>query len=187
MANSSSSYVKSEPKRPFYSDHEANLSYTSIFDTSLEHNLPNQIDSIPSASSAIFIDAPVVPSNETSCDLLQSLSAPILPVYINMDISEQTNDVDLAGAMTTTDPPLSPSYVDYSLPSTTVQRHSHHYLPHHSQNRNRYPYVFYYERRSAFRQPRTPNGIEKNEQIFIENILFSSLNAKTFIAWLYTR
>jgi hypothetical protein len=151
MANSSSSYVKNEPTGPLYSDHEPNLLYTSIFDTSFEHNLPSQIDSIPPASSSIFIDAPVVPSNETASDLLQGFSAPTLPVYINMRISEQTGNVG------------SPSYVDHRLPSTTaVQRHSQHHPPYHSQNRNRYPYVSYYNRRSASQQPRTPNGIEKN-------------------------
>ncbi|CAF3911683.1 unnamed protein product, partial [Rotaria sp. Silwood1] len=114
MATSSSSHVKSESTGPFYSDHEANLSYT------LEHNLPNQIDSIPpSSSSSIFIDAPVLPSNETPSEFLQGFSAPTPPVYINMSISEQTSDVDFAGPITTTDPPLSPSYTDYPLPSTT--------------------------------------------------------------------
>ncbi|CAF0813551.1 unnamed protein product [Rotaria sordida] len=165
MANSSSSYVISEPTGPFHSDHEANLSYRSIFNTSLEHNLPNQIDPIPPSSSSIFIDAPVLPSNETPSDFLHGFSAPTLPVYINMNISEKTNNVDFAGPITTTDPPLSPSYVDYPLSSTTVQRHSHHYLPHHSQNQNRYPYVHYYERRSTFRRPRTPNAPSMPEHL----------------------
>ncbi|CAF4901442.1 unnamed protein product, partial [Rotaria sp. Silwood1] len=161
MATSSSSHVKSESTGPFYSDHEANLSYT------LEHNLPNQIDSIPpSSSSSIFIDAPVLPSNETPSEFLQGFSAPTPPVYINMSISEQTSDVDFAGPITTTDPPLSPSYTDYPLPSTTVQRYSHyHHLPHHSQNQNRYPYVPYYEQRSAFRRPRTPNAPSMPEHL----------------------
>jgi hypothetical protein len=135
MASSYSSYVKSEP----------NLSYTSIFDTSLEHKLPLQIDSIPPTPASVFIDAPVVPSNETPFDLSQSSSAPILPVYINMGVSKQTNDVD------------------HPLPSTTVPEHSHHHLPYYSQNRNRYPYLSYYERRPAFRRPEIPKGIEKNE------------------------
>jgi hypothetical protein len=78
------------------------ISYKSIFDTSLEYNLPNQIDSILPASSSIFIDAPVVPSNETPSDLLQRFSAPTLLVYINMNISEQTDNVDFAGTITTT-------------------------------------------------------------------------------------
>ncbi|CAF4081011.1 unnamed protein product, partial [Rotaria sp. Silwood1] len=87
-------------------------------------------------------------------------------VYINMSISEQTSDVDFAGPITTTDPPLSPSYTDYPLPSTTVQRYSHyHHLPHHSQNQNRYPYVPYYEQRSAFRRPRTPNAPSMPEHL----------------------
>ncbi|CAF3832055.1 unnamed protein product [Rotaria sp. Silwood1] len=160
MATSSSSYVKSESTGPFDSDHEANLSYT------LEHNLPNQLDSIPSSSSLIFIDAPVLPSNETPSEFLQGFSAPTPSVYINMSISEQTSDVDFAGPITTTDPPLSPSYTDYPLPSTTVQRYSHyHHLPHHSQNQNRYPYVPYYEQRSAFRRPRTPNAPSMPEHL----------------------
>jgi hypothetical protein len=141
----------------------ANLSHMSILDIPLEHSLPNEIDSIPPASSSNFVDAPVAPSNEAPSDLLQGAPAPTVPVYINMGISEQTGDVNFAGPITTADPPLLPSHVDYSLPSRTVQRHSHHHhhLPHHSQNRNRYPYVPYFERQSAFRRSRTPSGIEK--------------------------
>ncbi|CAF5186652.1 unnamed protein product, partial [Rotaria sp. Silwood1] len=60
----------------------------------------------------------------------------------------------------------SPSYTDYPLPSTTVQRYSHyHNLPHHSQSQNRYPYVPYYEQRSAFRRPRTPNAPSMPEHL----------------------
>jgi hypothetical protein len=139
----------------------ANLSHISIFDTSLEHHLPNEIDSIPAASSSNFVDALVAPSNEAPSNLLQVAPAPTVSVYINMGISEQTGDVNFAEPITPTDPPLLPSHVDYPLPSITVQRHSHHHHPHQSQNRNRYPYVPYFERRSAFRRSRTPSGIEK--------------------------
>jgi hypothetical protein len=127
----------------------------------------------PPASSSIFVDAPVVPSNEIPLDHLHGYSAPTQPVYINIGRSEQTDDVNFAGPITTTNPPLSPSLasipVDQPLPPTTVPRHD--YLPHRSQIRNRYPYLPSYERRSKFphsyfalSQSMIPKGIEKNSQ-----------------------
>ncbi|UJR36945.1 hypothetical protein I4U23_029654 [Adineta vaga] len=179
MASSPPSSVKSEPTGNLYSGHEQNLSYTSMYDTSIENTLPIRTDDIPPVSSSIFIDAPVLPSNDTPFDLLQGFSAPTLPVYINMGMNNTTDNVAFSGPITTTDPQLSRSLaaidVDHPLPSSTISRHSHHHhhFPHHSQNRNRYPYLqrqsskgihrisdlgnsldglSYYEQRPAFRR-----------------------------------
>jgi len=179
MASSTPSSVKSEPTGALYSDHEPNLSYVSMYGTSLENNLPIKKDSIPQASSAIFIDTPNAQSNDTF-DLLQGYSAPTLPVYINMGVNEHTDDVNFSGQTPTTDPHLSRSLasidVDRPIHPATIQRHTshHHHYPHHSQNRNRYPYLqrpvsskainitqgsrtsldglSYYEQRPAFRR-----------------------------------
>jgi hypothetical protein len=220
MASSPPSSVKSEPTGVFYSAHESNLSYTSLYDTSIENTLPSQTDKMPPVSSSIFIDGHSLPSNEIPYELLQGCSAPTLPVYINMGGNQQSNDVTFAGA-TTTDAPFSRSLatidVDRPIPPTTIQRHSqhhHHHFPHHSQNRNRYPYLQrpisskalnqtqgsrtsldglpYYEQRPAFRRsyfalrrPRIPKGIEEiNKRFLLKNYSFSSTNAKTFISWL---
>ena len=207
MASSSPSSFKSEPTGISYSAHDQNLSYTSIYDTSIENTLPIQRDEIPPASSSIYIDTPALPSNETHYDILQGFSAPTLPVYINMGLNERANDVNFAGSSTTTDPPLSRSLaaidVDHPLPPTTSQRHTHHHhhFPHHSQNRNRYPYLQrqvstkalnrtsesrtsldglpYYEQRPAFRRSyfalrrqRIPKGIQKLNKIFYSIYLF---------------
>ncbi|CAF1277667.1 unnamed protein product [Adineta ricciae] len=179
MASSPPSSVKSEPTGGLYSAHEPNLSYASAYDTSLEHTLPHATDDEPAASSSIFIDAPVLPSNDAPFELLQGFSAPTLPVYINMGMNDTADNVTFAGPITTTDPPLSRSLaaidVDHPAPSTTAARHSHHHhhFPHHSQARNRYPYLQrqsskglhrtsesrssleglpYYEQRPAFRR-----------------------------------
>jgi hypothetical protein len=148
MASFSPSSVKSEPTGPLY---ESNLSYTSLFDTSIENTLESQTDANPRTTSAIYIDAPASPSNETPFELLQGVSAPTLPVYINMGLNEHTDDVNFAGTRqtTTTHPQLSRSLasvvVDHHHPSTSagVQRqiHHQHHFPHHAQNRNRYPYI----------------------------------------------
>jgi hypothetical protein len=222
MANSPPSSVKSEPTGTFYSAHDQNLSYTSMYDTSIENTLPIHTGEIPAISSSIYIDAPVRPSNDTSFDLLQGYSAPTLPVYINMGSDRQRDDVTFAGP-TTTDSQYSRSLVamdvDHPLPPTVSQRHihHHHHFPHHSQNRNRYPYLQrpisskglnriqdsrssldrlpYYEQRPAFRRSyfalrrqRIPKGIEKQEILFeTSSSFFSSTNAKTFISWFYTK
>jgi hypothetical protein len=204
MANSPPSSVKSEPSGALYSPHGPNLSYTSIYDTSIENTLPLETDQIPPVSSSIYIGAPNNSSNETSFDHLQGFSAPTLPVYINMGL----NYVKFAGQTTTTDQPLSRSLatidVDHQLPSSSTQRHSHHHhhFPHHSQNRNRYPYLLkpistkilhrasalststedlsYYEQRPAFRRSyfalrrqRIPKGKKsKKKEKFYLKILF---------------
>ncbi|CAF3971738.1 unnamed protein product [Rotaria sp. Silwood2] len=178
MASSSPLSVKSEPRDILYTANESNSSNTSAYDTSFDNTSPDQ--RYPTTSS-IFIDAPIVPSNDTSFDILQGYSAPTLPVYINMGLNEHPDDVNFAGPITTTDHPLSRSLaaidVDQPLASTTIQRHSHHHhhhFPHHQQNRNRYPYLqrpiilkgfnrtqipsnsldnlYYYEQRPAFRR-----------------------------------
>jgi hypothetical protein len=211
MANSPPSSVKSEPTGTFYSAHDQNLSYTSMYDTSIENTLPIHTGEIPAISSSIYIDAPVRPSNDTSFDLLQGYSAPTLPVYINMGSDRQRDDVTFAGP-TTTDSQYSRSLVamdvDHPLPPTVSQRHihHHHHFPHHSQNRNRYPYLQrpisskglnriqdsrssldglpYYEQRPAFRRSyfalrrqRIPKGIEKQNY---EEILFKT--SSSFLA-----
>jgi hypothetical protein len=148
MASSTPSSVKSEPTGPLYSGHERNLSYTSMYDTSLENNLPIQKDPKPQASSSIFIDTPNAQSNQTF-DHLQGYSAPTLPVYINMGVNEHANDVHFSGQSLTPDPHLSRSLasidVDHPIRPPAIQRHTsqhhHHHYPHHSQNRNRYPYL----------------------------------------------
>ncbi|CAF0982518.1 unnamed protein product [Adineta steineri] len=180
MAHSSPSSVKSEPSGTLYSANEPNLSYTSLYDTSIDNTLTNQTNDLPPTSSSIYIDGPIVPSNDTPYDLLQGFSAPTLPVYINMGMNQPTDNVTFAGPITTTDLPLSRSLasinVDHPLPPTSIQRHNHqhHHFPHHSQNRNRYPYLLgpvtskgltrssdsrgsldglpYYEQRPAFRR-----------------------------------
>ncbi len=112
MANSPPSSVKSEPTGTFYSAQDQNLSYTSMYDTSIENTLLVQTGEIPPISSSIYIDAPVRPSNDTSFDLLQGYSAPTLPVYINMGLDRQRDDVTFAGpTATTTDSQYSRSLV----------------------------------------------------------------------------
>ena len=208
MASSPPSSVKSEPTGVSYSANEQNLSYTSMYDTSIENTLPSQTDQIPGQSSSIFIDAPALPSNDTPYDLLQGFSAPTLPVYINMGMNERADDVNFGGSRTTTDAPLSRSLaaidVDRPISSGAMQRHSHHHhhhFPHHSQNRNRYPYLQrptstkvlnkpqltsstiealpYYEQRPAFRRsyfalrrPRIPKGTETNQHEILLKIFF---------------
>jgi hypothetical protein len=202
MSSSPPSSIKSEPTGVLYSAQDANLSYTSLYDTSIENTLPLQTDQKPPPSSSIFIDGHNLPSDDAPFDHLQGYSAPTLPVYINMGVSESTDDVNFAGPMTTTDQPLSRSLatidVDHPLPpTTTMQRHTHHHhhFPHHSQNRNRYPYlqrpvsskalnqtqasrtsldsIPHYEQRPAFRRAyfalrrqRIPKGIEELNKRF---------------------
>jgi hypothetical protein len=145
MSSPLPSSVKSEPAGPLYSVYGSNYSYTSIDDTSLESTLTIEANPILPVSSSIPIDAQVSPSDETSYDRYQGFSAPTRPVYINMGVNDQQDDVRFAP--TTPDPPLSQSigtvYVDRSSPQPTTQRqsHHHHHHPHHSQTRNRYPYL----------------------------------------------
>jgi hypothetical protein len=180
MASSLPSSVKSEPAGALYSGRGSNLAYTPLYDTSLENTLSSQTGSTPQVSSSIYIGAPAYASNETPYDL-QGVSAPTLPVYINMGLNERTNDVHFGGP-TTPDAPLSHSFasfdIDHTSPPIPIQRqHSHHHahhFPHNSQNRNRYPYlqrpisskaingtqasrtsldgIPYYEQRPAFRR-----------------------------------
>ena len=151
MASSSPSSVKSEPSGAFYSPQGPNLSYSSIFDTSVENTLPAQSDSQPTTTASIYIDAPSSRSSEPSYELLQGFSAPTLPIYINMGLHDPADNVAFAGPKTTTnqtttsDAPLSRSLatidVDRSILAPAMQRHSHYHFPHHAQNRNRYPYL----------------------------------------------
>lgn len=143
MANSPPSSVRSDPTGGPDADQEPNSSYTSLFDTSLEHHLPMQTTSIPPASSSIFIDAP---EQDEPFDNLQGYSAPTLPVYINMGMNERADHVNFAGPIATTpDPPMSRSLafidIDYPILQSTQRRSHHQHHPHHTQNRNRYPYL----------------------------------------------
>jgi hypothetical protein len=136
MASFTPSSVRSEPAGGLYSNLESNSSYSSLFDTSIEP---------PPASSSIYIDTPMQPSSDTPYDLLQGYSAPTIPVYINMGVTEHPDDVTFAPT-TPTDAPLSRSLgsdVHRVLPPTLERHNSHHphHYSHHSQNRNRYPYL----------------------------------------------
>lgn len=144
MASSSPSSVKSEPAGALYSaHHQPNLSYTSLFDNSLDNTLPSQTSTIPPPPTSSLIDIPNAQTDEQTFYHLQGYSAPPASVFINYDSNERHGDVRFSGS--TTDQPLfAPIDVDHPQHPTTIQRHSshhpHHY-PHHSQNRNRYPYL----------------------------------------------
>ena len=150
MAASSPSSVKSEPTGGLYSNNEPNLSYSSIFDTSIENTLPTQSDAPTTATASIYIDAPSNRSSEPSFEALQGFSAPTLPVYINMGMNEHPDDVTFAGPITTANQPTSNIHMsrslatielDHPISAPAIQRHSHYHFPHHAQNRNRYPYL----------------------------------------------
>jgi hypothetical protein len=208
MASSPPSSIKSEPAGPLFSGLDGNSSYTSLFDTSIDHTIP---DSAPPVSASINIEKSTGPSNETPFDNYQGYSAPTLPVYINMGSNDRGDHVRFAGTSPPTpEPPLSRSLaaidVDRAIPSTSQrQSHQHHYS-HHSQNRNRYPYLQrpisskglnriqdsrssldglpYYEQRPAFRRSyfalrrqRIPKGIEKQNY---QEILFKT--SSSFLA-----
>lgn len=145
MANSPPSSVRSEPSGPFYSGQEPNLSYTSLLETSMDDHPSTSTDIKPPASSSIFINAPAAPSHDASYDYLQGYSAPTLPVRIGLGSDERVNDVTFAPLPTTPDPPISRSFtsadVDQPVVVSTQRRSYHHHYPHHTQNRNRYPYL----------------------------------------------
>lgn len=168
MASSPPSSVKSEPIGVLSSGHDPNLSYTSIYDTSIETTLPISTEPLPTtATTSIFIDPPASPSGEGPFDLMQGFSAPTLPVYINMGVNEAADDVTFAGTngvtskSVTADIPMSLSLatidVDHPIPSAPTQRQSHHHphhFPHHAQNRNRYPYL---------QRPSTNRGLHRSQ------------------------
>ena len=172
MASSPPSSVKSEPIGALSSGHDPNLSYTSIYDTSIETTLPISTEPLPSTTTttttSIFIDPPASPSGEGPFDLMQGFSAPTLPIYINMGVNETADDVTFAGTngvtskSVTADIPMSRSLatmdVDHPIPSAPSQRQSHyhhpHHFPHHSQNRNRYPYL---------QRPSTNRGLHRSQ------------------------
>lgn len=154
MASSPPSSVKSEPVGAAYAANDPNLSYTSIYDTSIETTLTLPPDPLITTTAPILIDAPAIPSPEVPFDLMQGFSAPTLPVYINMGDRETNDDVMFAGpigatsASVTTDMPMSSSLgaidVDHPMPLGPSQRRSHHHVhhySHHVQSRNRYPYL----------------------------------------------
>lgn len=178
MASFSPTSVKSEPAGVLYSVHQSSVSLSSS-----EDRLPGHTDNITSSSSSpIDTAASGSSAYNTSADALQGYSAaPTVPVYINLGLSEHTDELGRVGPTTTSNQPLSPPSmlidVDHPLPPTTIQRysqHHHHHFPHHQQNRNRYPYLqrpviargahrtqtptttadnsSYYEQRPAFRR-----------------------------------
>lgn len=150
MASSTPSSVKSEPAGVLYSPHDTNLSYTSIFDTSIDNtSTSKQSKTIPPPpSSSIPIDTSNSSIHDPTFDHFQGFSAPTLPVYINMGVNDQHRNVHIDDQVTTMDAPLSRSLtsidVDRTIPQPILQRHSSHHPAHHShhsQNRNRYPYL----------------------------------------------
>lgn len=124
-------------------------------------------------------DGQISPTDETLSELPHSSSAPTRPVYINMGAREATSDRTPTEPITTTttttaNPPLLPSYADHLSASTTVPRHnSHHHRAYRLRTQNRYPYVPYFNRPSAFRRDKTPNGTEPiSKKIILANHLF---------------
>ena len=154
MANPSPSLIKVESIDTLHSTHQLSLSPTSIYDSFVDNTLPVQRhDGSPVVSlpNDIDIDAPMSPSSHTSDDFLPEFCAPATPVYINMGSNEQTDHMNIAQPITTTDQTVphlfAPVDLDQPLSASTFQKynhhhhHHHHHFPHHQQNRNRYPYL----------------------------------------------